>query len=166
MSTELYESMVVVSDAITEGDTATIDTTITDPGTGADLRVASVYVHTGDPAGARADEKDRFLDAVRESGLDAVDFDFGGDYDPFAVWRAFRVVPPERLVALGPEAFLDTLTAKSLADVDEWQTEMQLKPMRIGKISRVGGMYGVPSISRSLPSIFKGSCSGGRLRPR
>jgi len=33
----------------------------------------------------------RFLAAVRESGLDAVDFDFGGDYDPFAVWRAFRL---------------------------------------------------------------------------
>lgn len=40
----------------------------------------------------------------------------------------------ERLVALGPDAFLETLTQKSLADVDEWQTEMQLKPMRIGSI--------------------------------
>jgi hypothetical protein len=40
----------------------------------------------------------------------------------------------ERLVALGPDRFLDTLTAKSLADVDEWQTEMQLKPMRVGQI--------------------------------
>jgi glycosyltransferase involved in cell wall biosynthesis len=33
----------------------------------------------------------RFLDAVRESGLDAVDFEFGGDYDPIAVWRALRL---------------------------------------------------------------------------
>ncbi|MCK4868224.1 MAG: nickel-dependent lactate racemase [Alphaproteobacteria bacterium] len=40
----------------------------------------------------------------------------------------------ERLVALGPDAFLDTLLAKSHADVDEWQTEMQLKPMRVGTI--------------------------------
>ena len=40
----------------------------------------------------------------------------------------------ERLVALGPEAFLDSLLGKSLADVDEWQTEMQLKPMRAGRI--------------------------------
>jgi len=40
----------------------------------------------------------------------------------------------ERLVALGPDAFLDTLRAKSHADVDEWQTEMQLKPMRVGNI--------------------------------
>jgi nickel-dependent lactate racemase len=39
-----------------------------------------------------------------------------------------------RLVALGPESFLATLTAKSLAEVDEWQTEMQLKPMRVGHI--------------------------------
>ena len=40
----------------------------------------------------------------------------------------------ERLVALGPDAFLDTLLAKERADVDEWQTEMQLKPMRIGTV--------------------------------
>ncbi|HVY99132.1 MAG TPA: nickel-dependent lactate racemase [Dongiaceae bacterium] len=39
-----------------------------------------------------------------------------------------------RLVTLGPDRFLATLTAKSLADVDEWQTEMQLKPMRVGAI--------------------------------
>ena len=39
-----------------------------------------------------------------------------------------------RLVALGPDAFLDTLLAKQLADVDEWQTEMQLKPMRTGNV--------------------------------
>ncbi len=39
-----------------------------------------------------------------------------------------------RLAALGPDRFLATLTAKSLADVDEWQTEMQLKPMRRGTV--------------------------------
>jgi nickel-dependent lactate racemase len=39
-----------------------------------------------------------------------------------------------RLVELGPERFLATLTAKSLAEIDEWQTEMQLKPMRVGRI--------------------------------
>lgn len=39
-----------------------------------------------------------------------------------------------RLVDLGPERFLATLTAKSLAEIDEWQTEMQLKPMRVGRI--------------------------------
>src|SRR5271170_4603827 len=40
-----------------------------------------------------------------------------------------------RLIELGPDKFLATLTAKSLADVDEWQTEMQLKPMRVGRIA-------------------------------
>lgn len=40
----------------------------------------------------------------------------------------------KRLVALGPEGFLQSISEKSLADVDEWQTEMQLKPMRVGKI--------------------------------
>ncbi len=39
-----------------------------------------------------------------------------------------------RLVALGPERFLATLTARSLAEIDEWQTEMQLKPMRLGSV--------------------------------
>lgn len=34
------------------------------------------------------------------------------------------------MIELGPDKFLATLTAESLADVDEWQTEMQLKPMR------------------------------------
>jgi hypothetical protein len=39
-----------------------------------------------------------------------------------------------RLVHLGPERFLATLAAKSLAEIDEWQTEMQLKPMRLGRV--------------------------------
>jgi nickel-dependent lactate racemase len=40
----------------------------------------------------------------------------------------------ERLVALGSERFLATLTAKSLAEIDEWQTEMQLKATRLGSV--------------------------------
>jgi nickel-dependent lactate racemase len=39
-----------------------------------------------------------------------------------------------RLVDLGPEAFLESLLAKRLAEIDEWQTEMQLKAMRQGEI--------------------------------
>lgn len=39
-----------------------------------------------------------------------------------------------KLVELGPDRFLATLTAKSLAEIDEWQTEMQLKPMRRGTV--------------------------------
>jgi nickel-dependent lactate racemase len=40
----------------------------------------------------------------------------------------------ERLVEMGPENFLASIQEKALADVDEWQTEMQLKPMRVGRI--------------------------------
>jgi nickel-dependent lactate racemase len=39
-----------------------------------------------------------------------------------------------RLVAMGSEAFLQALLRKKLADIDEWQTEMQLKPMRLGNV--------------------------------
>ena len=39
-----------------------------------------------------------------------------------------------RLVAMGPERFLATLTAKSLAEIDEWQTQMQTKAMRLGRV--------------------------------
>jgi nickel-dependent lactate racemase len=39
-----------------------------------------------------------------------------------------------RMQTLGADAFLQSLLAKSLADVDEWQTEMQLKPMRAGHV--------------------------------
>lgn len=39
-----------------------------------------------------------------------------------------------RMVELGPERFLATLKAKTFAEIDEWQTEMQLKPMRMATI--------------------------------
>ncbi len=47
--------------------------------------------------------------------------------------REFRAAQT-RLVELGGDRFLATLNAKSLADIDEWQTEMQLKTMRLGRI--------------------------------
>ncbi|MGB7184781.1 MAG: nickel-dependent lactate racemase, partial [Burkholderiaceae bacterium] len=40
----------------------------------------------------------------------------------------------ERLVSLGAGGFLQSIEQKHLADIDEWQTEMQLKPMRVGRI--------------------------------
>ena len=40
----------------------------------------------------------------------------------------------ERLVKAGPDAFLQALLSKSLADIDEWATEMLLKPTRIGRV--------------------------------
>jgi len=41
----------------------------------------------------------------------------------------------KRLLTLGQDKFLDELRPKQHAAVDEWQTEMQLKPMRIGTIN-------------------------------
>lgn len=40
----------------------------------------------------------------------------------------------KRFAALGIDKFLESLMSKSQASIDEWQTEMQIKPMRIGKI--------------------------------
>ena len=56
-----------------------------------------------------------------------------------------------RLRSLGPDAFLRTLLAKSLADVDEWQTEMQLKSMRAGHVQ----LYttGLDEEERSLTGV-------------
>ncbi|MEO1102222.1 MAG: nickel-dependent lactate racemase, partial [Pseudomonadota bacterium] len=59
----------------------------------------------------------------------------------------------ERLVALGPSAFLETLTVKSLADIDEWQTEMQLKPMRVGDIVLVA-----PNLAESDRAVTGVAC--------
>jgi nickel-dependent lactate racemase len=39
-----------------------------------------------------------------------------------------------RLVAMGAERFLATLFAKSLAEIDEWQTQMQMKAMSLGRV--------------------------------
>ena len=40
----------------------------------------------------------------------------------------------KRLVGLGPDGFLREIQGKRFADVDEWQTQMQLKPMRRARI--------------------------------
>ncbi|MEL6961438.1 MAG: nickel-dependent lactate racemase [Pseudomonadota bacterium] len=39
-----------------------------------------------------------------------------------------------RLVATGPDGFLAAISKKHFADIDEWQTQMQLKPMRRGRV--------------------------------
>jgi nickel-dependent lactate racemase len=39
-----------------------------------------------------------------------------------------------RLLELGTEGFYQDISRKSHADIDEWQTQMQLKPMRVGGI--------------------------------
>jgi hypothetical protein len=56
-----------------------------------------------------------------------------------------------RRAALGPQGFLAHLAAKEHAEVDEWQTEMQLKPMRVGGISLYTG--GLSAEERSLTGV-------------
>jgi len=40
----------------------------------------------------------------------------------------------EKLIALGADGFLADIRLQKHAAIDEWQTEMQLKPMRKGKV--------------------------------
>jgi nickel-dependent lactate racemase len=63
-----------------------------------------------------------------------------------------------RLIALGPDGFLREIEKKRFADVDEWQTQMQLKPMRIGRIHlycggpvdpRLTGVSAIDSVGRA-----------------
>jgi len=44
------------------------------------------------------------------------------------------VASQRRLIEIGAEQFLRDIEAKSHAAVDEWQTEMLLKPLRIGRV--------------------------------
>jgi nickel-dependent lactate racemase len=48
----------------------------------------------------------------------------------------------ERLVSLGEEGFWRSIEAKPHADIDEWQTQMQLKPMRVGRVRLYTGGLG------------------------
>jgi len=50
------------------------------------------------------------------------------------IGSADYVAAQRRLLARGPEGFLADIKGKSHADIDEWQTEMQLKPMRQGTV--------------------------------
>ena len=40
-----------------------------------------------------------------------------------------------RLIDLGSEGFFADISKKQYADIDEWQTQMQLKPMKVGSVS-------------------------------
>jgi nickel-dependent lactate racemase len=56
-----------------------------------------------------------------------------------------------RLIAAGPEGFLAAISAKPHADIDEWQTQMQLKPMRVGRVRLYAG--GLDSSARGLTGV-------------
>ncbi len=73
-----------------------------------------------------------------------------------------------RLNALGPDAFLQTLLAKNFADVDEWQTEMQLKSLRAGRVQlyttglndeerRLTGVQTIDSVEAALVAAIADS---------
>jgi nickel-dependent lactate racemase len=40
----------------------------------------------------------------------------------------------KRLIDMGPEAFMEQILPKTKADIDEWETEMQLKVSKAGRI--------------------------------
>ncbi|HTT70840.1 MAG TPA: nickel-dependent lactate racemase [Anaeromyxobacteraceae bacterium] len=44
------------------------------------------------------------------------------------------VAAQERFMRLGPDGFLADIAEKRFADVDEWQTQMQVKPMRLARV--------------------------------
>ena len=56
-----------------------------------------------------------------------------------------------RLIGLGPEGFLADISRKQFADVDEWQTQMQLKSMKAGTVHLYSG--GLPATERSLTGV-------------
>ncbi len=56
-----------------------------------------------------------------------------------------------RLVASGPDGFLAAISKKHFADIDEWQTQMQLKPMQRGRVH----LYtdGLSEVDRGLTGV-------------
>ena len=64
-----------------------------------------------------------------------------------------------RLIQLGVRGFRESLLPKSRAAIDEWQTEMQLKPMEIGKIHLFSELS---EVDRSLTSIY---CADDGISP-
>lgn len=69
-----------------------------------------------------------------------------------------------RLIGLGPDGFLKEISARRHAEIDEWQTQMQVKPMRVGRVSlytgrldpAVRGLTGVAMID-SVEDAIAGS---------
>lgn len=61
------------------------------------------------------------------------------------------VAAQRRLVELGPDKFLSNILKKSHAAIDEWQTQMQTKPMKIGRIHLVTD--GIPKDDHALTCV-------------
>lgn len=56
-----------------------------------------------------------------------------------------------RLIALGTEGFFADISRKQFADIDEWQTQMQLKPMKAGAVHLYAG--GLTENDRALTGV-------------
>ena len=76
------------------------------------------------------------------------------------------VAAQRELVRLGPDEFVKTVLEKSHAAIDEWQSQMQTKPMKIGRIHLVTDGLGTSDhdwtgvdVSRGLQATFEGSLS-------
>jgi len=81
------------------------------------------------------------------------------------------VAAQRQLVALGPERFLSSILDKPHAAIDEWQTQMQTKPMHVGNIHLITDglsaadheLTGV-SVTSSLQEVVEESLSRNRDR--
>jgi hypothetical protein len=56
-----------------------------------------------------------------------------------------------RLIWQGPDEFYRSISAKNFAAIDEWQTQMQLKPMRVGSVHLYSGA--LSSAERGLTGV-------------
>ncbi|MGI9437813.1 MAG: nickel-dependent lactate racemase [Geminicoccaceae bacterium] len=56
-----------------------------------------------------------------------------------------------RLVEEGPERFFEKISAKRFADIDEWQSQMQLKPMKRGAVHLYTG--GLSAADKMLTGV-------------
>lgn len=66
-----------------------------------------------------------------------------------------------RLVDLGPDGFAASIERKPHADIDEWQTQMQLRPMRVGRVR----LYtdGLDAIAAGLTGVERVSDLAGAV---
>jgi hypothetical protein len=77
-----------------------------------------------------------------------------------------------RLVEGGAERFLDEIGAKRFADIDEWQTQMQLKPMRAGRVHLYAGglapadhpLTGVHMVGSAAEAVYASVARSGVRR--
>ncbi|MDH3660209.1 MAG: nickel-dependent lactate racemase [Alphaproteobacteria bacterium] len=77
-----------------------------------------------------------------------------------------------RLVERGPDEFFEAISKKRFADIDEWQSQMQLKPMRQGRIHLYTegltdadrGLTGVESVASMQQAIEASVAASGERK--